>query len=302
MKKMVLLSTFFSITAVGVYGLAKKHLFYQAPPLNAQKTSEEKHLVVVTPTYNNRHFCERNLTSLFSQRHGDGPYKNWSLILVDDCSTDGQFELIQKCVKDHGMEVHCKLIRNKTRQGAAYNIHSMINSIPNNNAIVLCVDGDDWLAHDRVFERINEIYQDPSVWLTYGQYIYWPDYNRAPTHSMPRLINHKKIRDYDFFASHLRTFYAGLFKKVRLESLKYSQGWLPDVDVAIMWPMMEMAGPSRIRWVPEVLYVYNRAQNYTRTDPSHYGRLTQQQRNEIICSMRKQPAYEQLASLETVIS
>jgi len=294
-NKLILLTSLLPVVGVGTYALLNKYVFYHPLPLRTQKVDQEKQLVVITPTFNNKTYCERQLLSLFNQKHGDGPYKNWSLILVDDNSPDGQFETIQKCVKDHNMESHCTLIKNETRQGVTANVYTMLHSIKNKNAIVLCVDGDDWLAHDRVFERINEIYEDPSVWITYGQLVYWPDFGPIPEHHMPRLYHYKKARDYGFFSSHLRTFYAGLAQKIRPESFKIKDSWIPCmVDVAMMWPMLEMAGPYRVRHVPEILYVYNREPKRIVSEPPQFNHLPL---NDVLAYLHQQTPYQQIDAL-----
>ena len=64
----------------------------------------------------------------------------------------------------------------------------------------------------------------------------------------------------DYSPSHLRTFYAGLFKKISQEDLLhdgafYSMTW----DMAIMLPMVEMASEGHVHFIPDVLYIYNHA-------------------------------------------
>ena len=71
------------------------------------------------------------------------------------------------------------------------------------------------------------------------------------------------LRDY-FRTSHLRTFRAGLFHRIAEQDpgyacLKDDAGrWLTSaVDVALMCPLLEMAGFARARFADRVLYHYN---------------------------------------------
>src|SRR5262249_26986087 len=65
---------------------------------------------------------------------------------------------------------------------------------------------------------------------------------------------------YPFVSSHLRTFYAGLYQRIRPVDLQDGAGrfFTTAGDVAQMWALHEMAGPHG-KFVDEVLYLYNRA-------------------------------------------
>lgn len=66
-----------------------------------------------------------------------------------------------------------------------------------------------------------------------------------------------------FCASHLRTFKAGLFKKIKKEDLFVEGGDLVP-DVAFMVPMLEMCSPTKkstknhSMFRPEVLYLHRK--------------------------------------------
>jgi len=67
-----------------------------------------------------------------------------------------------------------------------------------------------------------------------------------------------QIRHYDWVTSHLRTFRAWLFKKILLEDFMYGSYWLPCcTDLAIMWPLIEMAGEKHICRIETPVYEYN---------------------------------------------
>jgi len=46
---------------------------------------------IITPTYNSSQYIEETIESIISQT-----YKNWELLITDDCSSDETFELIKK--------------------------------------------------------------------------------------------------------------------------------------------------------------------------------------------------------------
>ena len=59
--------------------------------------------------------------------------------------------------------------------------------------------------------------------------------------------------------SHLRTFKRGLWRFIKDEDMKdttgkyYSMAW----DMAIMYPLLEMAGLQKIKFIDRIMYVYN---------------------------------------------
>ena len=124
--------------------------------------------------------------------------------------------------------------------------------------IVVNVDGDDWFAHPLVLQKINKVYQDPNVWITWGQFKHWP---KAKIGGCRPMLNTHNVRKDAWISSHLRTFYAWLFKKIDIRDLLDESGEFiyAAADFAIMMPMLEMAGPEHRKFIPDILYIYNRA-------------------------------------------
>ena len=51
----------------------------------------KNYISIIIPTYNSKKFIKETLKSIENQT-----YKNYEIILVDDCSTDGTVKLLQK--------------------------------------------------------------------------------------------------------------------------------------------------------------------------------------------------------------
>jgi len=214
-----------------------------------------KQIAVIIPSYNNRRWYERNLSSVLSQHS-----RNFRIIYVDDCSSDGTGELVEKFIADRNSGDLIHLIRNPVRVGALHNLQSTIQ-VCHDDEIVILLDGDDWLAHDGVFKKINEVYADPDCWMTYGQYLSWPDNMIGYSREIPSEITESNsFRENEWCSSHLRSFYAWLFKSIKIEDLISPYGTFYDMawDQAIMFPMLEMSG-HRAKFISEVLYIYNAA-------------------------------------------
>lgn len=215
---------------------------------------EEKPIVVVIPSYNNAQWYERNLNSACFQN-----YSNYRIIYIDDCSPDGTGNLVRSYIETHGLQDKVTLICNEKNCGAMANHYTAVWMCADYE-IIVHLDGDDFLKHDNVLARINSEYQNSDVWLTYGQFERFPDGNIGYCREIPRgIIQHNAFREYDWVASHIRTFYAGLFKHIKLRDFVYDGNYFDiTCDMAMMYPLLELAG-SHVRFIPDVLYVYNEA-------------------------------------------
>jgi glycosyltransferase involved in cell wall biosynthesis len=213
----------------------------------------KKSFVIVIPSYNNKSYYMKNLQSVFDQDYGD-----YRVIYIDDCSLDGTAQLVKKHIADRNQHHHVLLIENKKRSGAMAN-HYTAAHLCNSWEIIVHLDGDDWFAHNHVLSYLNTVYADPAVWLTYGQYRVWPN-SKIPSccHPLPQwVIDKHAYRDYPLVTSHLRTFYASLFKKIKLEDLLYKGQFLAaSCDIGFMLPMLEMAH-KHAKYIDQVLYIYN---------------------------------------------
>jgi hypothetical protein len=122
--------------------------------------------------------------------------------------------------------------------------------------IVAVLNGDDWLAHEWVIARLNQYYADPDLWLTYGEARDYPTYQLG--NARPLDGRGKAIRSQPYAATHLKTFYAGLFKKIDDADLQYKGEYFQGAaDLAYMFPMLEMA-EGHSQCLQDVLYICNR--------------------------------------------
>lgn len=213
----------------------------------------EIEFVIVVPTYNNEHYCLKNIESIASQT-----YPHWHAMIVNDCSTDRTSELLHAYVKDHRLEDSITIIDNQERKGALKNLYESIHQCPD-HAVVVTLDGDDWFASNYALQRLAKEYADSATWLTYGQYMTIPEYQRGICMPLPEyVIKNRLFRSSVWVTSHPRTFYAWLFKKIDRQDLMH-QGKFFSVtwDLAMMFPMLEMASQGHIRFIPDILYIYN---------------------------------------------
>ena len=195
----------------------------------------------------------QNLDSVFSQEYDD-----YRIIYIDDCSPDKTGEKVEQYVKQCNQEHRFMLIKNKRRYNHMAN-HFKAAHMCDNHEIIVHLDGDDKFANENVLQILNCVYQDPSVWLTYGQFMHYPLMTLGGCKPYPQdYIERRDFRYYEHIAGHPRTFRAGLFKHIHLKDFLYQGQFVPCcADVAMMVPMLEMSGGEHIRSLSQVLTYYN---------------------------------------------
>jgi len=212
----------------------------------------EKPMVIVIPSYNNAASCCENLQSVFNQR-----YANYRIIYIDDASTDNTAQLVQDFIRVHGQQHRVTFIQNTERKGAGANKYYGAQ-LCLDHEIYIDLDGDDRLAHEYVLAHLNRLYANPDIWVTYGQFIYYPTGSPGWACKLADdVVQSNTVRRHDWVTTALRTFYAGLFKKVDPSYLQLDGKFVPMAsDLAFMFCIMEMAGKHSV-FVPEILYIYN---------------------------------------------
>lgn len=215
--------------------------------------------IIVTPSYNNSEWVEYNLASVLNQT-----YENWALVYVDDCSTDDTYEKVSEILKDNPK---CKVIKNETNKGAAYNYIEYVRYFfPEDNDIIVHLDGDDWLYDENVLEKLNALYNEKDYWMTYGKFVCW-DGSGGVTESFPQgsayddfIHNHKMYRRDQWRASHLRTYKYFLWNSIDREDLKSrfdGEYFWHASDLAWAYPALEMCPKDKIGVVNFNTHVYN---------------------------------------------
>lgn len=214
-------------------------------------------MVIITCSYNNKRYYQKNLQALFDQT-----FQDWICYYVDDKSIDGTYELAYNFAKTQNMLDKVIFIKNNQNLGTLENQYNVISKC-DDRQIVVIYDGDDRFYGSDNLSYVYEVYQDPNVWLTYGSYV--PEKEPFPVFCKD-VTGEPNINSKDFFRkspwvfSHLRTFYAGLFKKIKKEDLMYQGKFLRhSSDHAVMFPMLEMANGSvkHFKYLDKKLYIYN---------------------------------------------
>lgn len=221
----------------------------------AQEYPEKRNLdfVIVVPCYNFSPFLEETLSSIAIQE-----YRNFRVIFIDDCSTDDTVDKAKHLVQEYNLSDKVSWVFNTVNQGILHNHYHAIHSCKLDEVIV-CLDGDDALYDKHVLHKLNKIYNNPEVWMTYGSYEVFPNPGLCLARSFSfRMMKKMNFRKPDWCFSHLKTFYAALFHKICKEDLMKDGKFLKVAgDVAFMYPMLEMSRMHAF-FIKEPMYRYRR--------------------------------------------
>lgn len=206
-------------------------------------------MIIVTTLYNAEEYIERCIGSLMGQK-----YRDFKCYITDDISTDKSVEKVKNMINGDDRFI---LIQNKEKLYQPGNYDQVIrnNKDIDNNEIIVEVDGDDWLPDSKTLSRIADVYSDENVWVANGSFKYSTG---APGFASEQIIS-DNLRKSRFTASHIRTWRAFLWRKIKQEDLKDENGiyWKVTGDLAFMYPMLEMAGQEHYKFMTDVNYIYN---------------------------------------------
>lgn len=217
-------------------------------------------------------------------------YDNFNIIFIDACSTDNTYNIMKEYeLKNENLLV----IQNSTRKFPSENM-LIGTKMSKKESIIVILDGDDWLKHENVLARINSEYVKKDCWMTYGTYEEFPYrdvshiYHRYPK----EIIEKNSFREYQWLASHLRTYKRELFLHINEEDLKDKDGNFFDVagDMAVQFPMLEMSG-HKSSYIPDILYVYNR------TNPNSEACIYKDKSDITDAYIRNKDKYKQIENL-----
>jgi len=204
--------------------------------------------------YNSVEWIDNCILSILGQS-----YQNFEIICVDANTNDGTFEKLTQYAAQYPDKI--KLFKN---EGRKYQVENTLFGTQQSkeNSICVTVDFDDWLKDNTVLEYLNEVYQNPEIWMTYGCYEHNPYQSVSHLyHDYPIEVKiNGSFKQYPrWLSSHLRTYKRELFLKIPHDNLVDSNGNYYDMagDTVFMYPMLEMAR-ERTKFISKIMYVYNR--------------------------------------------
>ncbi len=207
-------------------------------------------MIILTGFYNAEDFVEKSLGSIMGQNH-----KDFTCYITHDMSTDNSVNIVKEMIANDSRFILFDNYEKKLYQAGNFDMSIRNNPNIKDDDVCIEVDGDDWLPDANVFTRINNTYSDPNVWIANGSFRYSSGHQGF---AKPQ-SNFKTLRRDQFTASHIRTWKAFLWRKIKPEDLRDSNSdyWQWSGDLCFMFPMLEMAGPEHYKFMTEINYTYN---------------------------------------------
>jgi len=184
-------------------------------------------------------------------------YPNWTCLILLDSPDKESFKIAKKYAEIDKRIGFC--LQGKQR-GVAYNTYHGFRHMENNpEDIDGIVDSDDSIPKDAL-ARVNRKYEkDEKLLITHGSY--WRYDLRKKTKTSKPYKNIRQLRKV-WHGSHLKTFKHKLFMKIPKHCFKDNEGnWFQAAsDLALMIPMIEMAGLDRTLWINSITYRWRRTE------------------------------------------
>lgn len=223
---------------------------------------ENIHFKIIVPMYNCALWFSECLNSVLQQT-----YSNWQLIIVVDPSTDKTKEKVEKYLNKHSDINYIFKYSNVRKYVPKNHIDSIRESKPANDDVIVLLDGDDALFGTDTLEYLASVYENESVWITWGSYVSRHNKKKKGLASIavPDSKDDPCAGQRWWRFSHLKTFRYFLFKGIKDEDLRHKETgnyYIVAGDMALMFPMVEMAGKENSQYIDKILYVYNQSTPY----------------------------------------
>jgi glycosyltransferase involved in cell wall biosynthesis len=227
-----------------------RHYTVEAQRPRKQFTGRKNKIRVCVPFFNPGLYLDNCISSLLCQ-----DYDNFEVLFIDDASTDNSSSYIPSG------DPRMLLLKNDVNRGGGWNLHqAVLRCAPDD--IFVQLDGDDWLSRPDALSLINRFFEETECWVMHGQFRY-----SGGSYGCARPFENEK----DFSEMRAgwvspvpRCFRAGIYHRIgdhdpQYECMRDAEGnWFKEaVDVAMFYPIFELAGYANCRFNSEVLYVYN---------------------------------------------
>jgi glycosyltransferase involved in cell wall biosynthesis len=193
---------------------------------------------IIIPAYNPGEYLVDAIKSCLSQ-----DYKNYTITVIDDNSSEGVKELIKKFPS-------VKYIRNENNlgPGAARNVGIRATG----GELISLLDADDIMHPSKLRVSVGAFEKNEEIGMTCGNYQILVNRNRLmrPFYKQPVRIDHSVLMRQNFVASGSTTFKRSVLEDIGLFNEEY---WISeDYD---MWVRISEKYP--IEYIHQILYYYS---------------------------------------------
>jgi len=179
--------------------------------------SNDPFVSIAIPAYNCAAFIQTCLRSVFIQT-----YKNYEIIIVDDCSTDSTISVIHKVIISYKLEDKTKLFSHSINCGCGTTEKHAIEF--GSGELVVILDSDDALSSSNVLETLVKAHKDnPDASLVYSDFYNCDDKLRPkrlrkcskikPSESYLGEFRHGRYIESRIIISHVKCFKRSFYDK-----------------------------------------------------------------------------------------
>ena len=207
--------------------------FYKRTRYDDQYCSEsvgrkmENELVsIIMPSWNTGNFIAESIQSVINQT-----YKNWELIIVDDCSTDNTDEVVS-FYKDQRI----KYLKNEKNSGAAITRNKALREAQ--GEWIAFLDSDDLWAPEKLEHQINFMKNN-------GYNLSFTEYEKIDEESKPlnvyvsgpEMVNKRKMYNYDYIGQLTMMYSTKAFGLIQIKDIKKNNDYAIRLQLYKRWNM-----------------------------------------------------------------
>lgn len=142
---------------------------------------------IVMPCYNSEKYVSESIQSIINQN-----YKNWELIVIDDCSVDGTYSLLEKLSR---VDTRIKISRNLSNLGGAKTRNVAIEK--SSGRYIAFLDSDDLWLPSKLEKQINFM-RSKSVGFSYSNYLQFGGVDKELSVNAPIYISYRDMIKINF--------------------------------------------------------------------------------------------------------
>lgn len=290
-RKIAYLLLLLAVTAMTFSALVEKNVIsikeirlkkWALPP----EKREDKSFVFIIPAYNCSDVCQKSLSAIFNKT-----YQNFRVIYIDDGSTDNTHEIAEDFQEELPDPSKLTVLRFEERKGAVERLYEQSLHCKNSE-IIIFIKGNGWLPETNILEKLNNLYKNHDIWVAYSSGLNSRTKKKATCYTLcSRGFFSSLIRRKSTGSPRFKSFYAGLFKQIKLEDFFFRGKFVDDLhDFAYFFPLLEMADSHAVHFEePFFHYVQKTFHDFDR--PSRKSPVKCEQR------IRTSVPYEALSSL-----
>ena len=145
----------------------------------------KKNVDIILPVYNSKNYILTTISSIIKQN-----YKYWNLLIVDDCSNDGTFEILSSFKKTYFNNKKIYLYRNSRNKGQAYSRNLALKK--SKSEFIAFIDSDDYWEKNKLKTQIKFMINN-NYNFTYTDFKLIKKNNSARVIKTPDVYNYKKF-------------------------------------------------------------------------------------------------------------